>query len=101
MAKDPRSITGESFGVTDEGRLITGVEGMDGVEIDIKPEMPSFATHLVTTKEGQVVSTGPVVAGRYCQTHNLVEDDSDPDFEGLKCTNCPYGCLTKRKVEVT
>lgn len=42
-------------------------------------------------------STWKRVSGEYCQTHNLVPDPTERDFEALKCTNCPYGTLVKRK----
>lgn len=108
MARDPRSVTGESFGVTPEGRLITGMEGFDGVDksdqAEIKTEhgaekIPSISTSLRATEDGRVVNTAPPI-GRYCRPgeHNLVDDPSEQDHEAVTCTRCPYATLVKPKV---
>lgn len=86
--------------VTPEGRIITGITGAEGVDTAVDPAAPGFSTHLKRTKTGEIVNTGPVVGGKYCQTHNLVKDPSEKEFVALKCTNCPYHCLTKRKTPV-
>lgn len=46
-------------------------------------------------------STWKPVTKPYCERHNLVPDLSEQEFEALKCTNCPYHCLVKRKVAVS
>lgn len=45
-------------------------------------------------------STWKRVSKEYCQQgqHNLVPDPSEREFEAVKCTNCPYGALVKRRV---
>lgn len=105
--KDPRSITGVSYGVSEEGRLITGMEGYDGVDTDLdiptesggKKPLPSFETNLKRDASGQIVNTSKPL-NRYCPNgqHELVPDESEGDFEAVQCTRCPYHCLVKPKI---
>jgi len=97
--QDPRSITGVSFGLTEEGRLITGMEGFDGADTPIEEDdRPSFSTNLRQTDSGVVNTAKPY--GVYCPNgeHNLVDDPSEQDFDAVKCTRCPYGALVRSKV---
>ena len=41
------------------------------------------------------------VSPEYCKVHNLVPDPSEREFEAVKCTNCPYASLLKRKEPVS
>lgn len=54
----------------------------------------------------QVLELGNPATWRTVQTfcqggaHNYVPDESETDFEALKCTKCHHGVLVKRKTKV-
>lgn len=79
--------------LTGQPRLITGVT--DGNVRD--PNAP------VNEPLGKTYNIGKLddlpVHSRYCPNadHNLVPDETETDFEALKCTKCPYGVLVKPK----
>ncbi len=74
--------------------------GRERIVIDNSEDVFEPAAPVVDPKgETIIVDLEKRPAQRVCAPgeHDIVEDDTEPDFVAEKCRRCPYGCLVRPK----